>query len=89
MTTENKRLYVCNLPFSVTPLELKDIFETIGPVIFYNVIIDKELGRSRGFGFVEMEDLDDAKRAVKELHGSKYKRRTISVDFSRAPREKP
>lgn len=85
MTEECKRLYVSNLNYSVTPLQLKELFNKAGPVLFYKIVVEKSLGRSRGFGFVEMENLADAKRAIKELHGTKYAGRTISVDYAHPP----
>ena len=87
MTTENnKRLYVSNLDFSVTPIELKELFEKIGPVIFYTITLNREDGRSRGFGFVEMENVEDAVMAIKELNNTEYRGRIMLVDFTRENR---
>ena len=85
----NKRLFVGSLPFEATSDELKDIFAKIGAVVSANVIVDKMSGRSKGFGFVEMESEEDAKKAIETLNGSEVGGRKIFVSEARpqAPRE--
>lgn len=65
-----RKLYVGNLPFKATVDELKGLFQTIGTVTSAKIIYDKESGRSKGFGFIEMENPEDAKRALDELNGN-------------------
>jgi RNA recognition motif-containing protein len=71
-------MYVSNLGFQVNDQELKTLFSSYGEVSSAKVISDKETGRSRGFGFVEMEDAA-AEKAMKELDGSQVDGRTLSV----------
>ena len=73
------KLYVGNLPWSTGEAELEEMFAAIGAVTSANVITDRDTGRSRGFGFVEMSD-DDAKRAIEELNGNEVDGRTIKVN---------
>ena len=65
----NNRLYVGNLPYSVTELELRDLFGEIGSVAEVKVVMDRETGRPRGFGFVEMSSSADAQKAIEQLNG--------------------
>lgn len=74
-----KKLYVGNLPFSTTEQELRGMFEKHGTVQSVNVIIDRETGRSRGFGFVEMEEAS-AEAAQKALDGTEMSGRTLRVN---------
>ncbi len=76
-----------NLPFSTTSDELAEMFGRVGIVTSAQVITDRETGRSRGFGFVEMSD-DDARKAIDELTGAQLKGRAITVNEARprAPR---
>ena len=73
------KLYVGNLPWSTGEAELEEMFAAIGAVTSANVITDRDTGRSRGFGFVEMSD-DDAKRAIEELNGNEVDGRAIRVN---------
>ena len=73
------KLYVGNLPWSTGEAELEEMFAAIGAVTSANVITDRDTGRSRGFGFVEMSD-DDAKRAIEELNGNEVDGRAIKVN---------
>lgn len=77
-----KKLYVGNLPYTVTDESLKDLFSEVGTVISANVITCKLSGRSKGFGFVEMED-EDADKAVSALNGKEVEGRQIVVDIAR------
>jgi RNA recognition motif-containing protein len=72
-------LYVGNLPWSTTEQELRSMFEQHGSVASVNLITDRETGRSRGFGFVEME-ADDADKAIRALDGSEMGGRTLRVN---------
>ena len=73
------KLYVGNLPWSTGEAELEELFAGIGEVRSANVITDRDTGRSRGFGFVEMSD-DDAKRAIEDLNGTEVDGRANRVN---------
>ena len=74
-----KKIYVGNLPWSCGDAELKEFFSAIGEVHSAAVITDRETGRSRGFGFIEMDD-DDAMKAVGELDGRDMGGRPLRVN---------
>jgi len=85
---EGKRLvsvniYVGNLPFSVTNAELEDLFGEHGTVSSAQVIMDRETGRARGFGFVEMEGADAARAAIEALDGAEVGGRRLKVNEAR------
>jgi RNA recognition motif-containing protein len=75
-----KRLYVGNLSYSATSEELQELFEQHGPVKSAQVLSDRETGRSRGFGFVEMEDDADADAAIDALDGQDHAGRRLTVN---------
>lgn len=77
-----KKMYVGNLPFSSTEDDVQDLFSQYGEVESVKIIYDKETGRSRGFGFVEMGE-DNAKEAMESLNGNKFEGRTLKVDEAR------
>ncbi|HEY7750868.1 MAG TPA: RNA-binding protein [Ignavibacteriaceae bacterium] len=74
------KLFVGSLPWSVSDEELKQTFEKQGTVVSAKVIKDRDTGRSRGFGFVEMENSSDAKNAIKALNESELNGRNIVVN---------
>ena len=74
-----KKIYVGNLPWSTTEAELEGIFSAIGSVHSVAVITDRDTGRSRGFGFVEMDE-SDADRAIEELNGRDMGGRSLRVN---------
>jgi len=74
-----KKLYVGNLPWSTTDNELQALFADVGQVLSARVITDRETGRSRGFGFVEMDDAG-ASRAIAELNGKEMGGRPLRVN---------
>jgi RNA recognition motif-containing protein len=76
----SKKLYVGNLPFSVTEAELRTAFEQHGSVSSVNVITDRETGRPRGFAFVEMEDASAADAAMRALDGNEFGGRNLRVN---------
>jgi RNA recognition motif-containing protein len=76
----SKKLYVGNLAFSSTSADLKDLFSRHGNVESADVITDRETGRSRGFGFVQMEDSDAAQDAISALDGTDFEGRTLKVN---------
>ena len=73
------RLYVGNLPYSVTELDLRDLFSALGTVTDAKIITDRETGRPRGFGFVEMSSDDEARKAIEELNGRDVQGRQVAV----------
>jgi RNA recognition motif-containing protein len=75
----SKKLYVGNLPFSVTEDELRSLFEKHGGVQSVSVISDRDTGRPRGFGFVEMEDASQAESAMRALDGTQLGGRSLRV----------
>lgn len=80
------KLYVGNLSFRVTSEDLQDHFATAGAVESANVVFDRETGRSRGFGFVEMASDDDAINAIAQFNGAEYDGRNMVVNEAR-PRD--
>jgi RNA recognition motif-containing protein len=80
------KLYVGNLPFGATDTDLADLFGQAGPVASANIITDRETGRSRGFGFVEMESQEGAQAAISQFNGYEYEGRAMVVNEAR-PRE--
>lgn len=80
------KLYVGNLSFRVTSEDLQEYFMAAGAVDSANVVYDRETGRSRGFGFVEMATDDDATAAIAQFNGQEYDGRNMVVNEAR-PRE--
>jgi RNA recognition motif-containing protein len=80
------RIYVGNLAYSVTDADLEALFSQIGKIESVSVITDKFSGQSKGFGFVEMADTNEAVRAIQELNDTELKGRNIKVNEAR-PRE--
>lgn len=83
----SKNIYVGNLPWSSTEEEVRAAFEAYGEVLSVKLIEDRETGRPRGFGFVEMEDAG-AEEAIKNLDGSDFGGRNIKVNEARPRRER-
>ncbi len=79
-------IYVGNLPFNATEDEVRDLFAAHGAVTSVTLIVDRETGRLRGFGFVEMEGDQEAKAAIEALNGSELQGRSLTVNVAR-PRE--
>ena len=80
------KLYVGNLSYRVTSEDLQEYFGAAGPVDSANVVFDRETGRSRGFGFVEMASDDAATAAIAQFNGQEYDGRNLVVNEAR-PRE--
>ena len=76
-------IYVGNLPFNMGEEDLKEIFEEYGEVSSVKIINDKFTGRSKGFGFVEMENDGEANNAIKELNNAEISGRNIKVNESK------
>ncbi len=77
------KLYVGGLAYSVTEQELEELFAEQGKVVSTAVIKDRDSGQSKGFGFVEMSDDDEAQKAIKELNGKEVSGRAIIVNVAR------
>jgi RNA recognition motif-containing protein len=85
----NKKLYVGNLPFSTAEGDLQALFGADGrQVASVRILSDRETGRSRGFGFVEMATPEDAQKAIEALNGREFQGRPLTVNEAReqAPR---
>jgi RNA recognition motif-containing protein len=81
----SKNIYVGNLPWSTTDNDLRDLFSQYGEVSSAHVIEDRETGRSRGFGFVEMDE-EGARKSIQALNGSDMQGRSLKVNEAQ-PRE--
>ena len=84
----SKTLYVGNLPWSATEEELTNTFEAHGQVISSRIVTERETGRSRGFGFVEVEDADSAK-IIKAMNGTSLGGRSLIVNEARPKQSRP
>ncbi|KXK56081.1 MAG: RNA-binding protein [Chlorobi bacterium] len=82
-------IYVGNLAFAVTDQELREAFEPYGTVVSASIVMDRETGRSRGFGFVEMEQNEDGQRAIQEMNGKEWRGRSLTVNEARPREERP
>ena len=78
-----KKLYVGGLPYSTTEETLKEAFEKAGAVESTTIITDKMSGRSRGFGFVEMTNDEDAPKAIEMWNGKEFEGRNLTVNEAR------
>ncbi len=83
-----KRLYVGNLPYDVTEEDLEQLFQQHGTVESVAVIQDRETGRSKGFGFVEMASDPEAQGAIEALNGQDFGGRALTVNEARAREER-
>ena len=84
-----KNIFVGNLSFNTSEDELRQIFETYGQVERVSILTDRETGRSRGFGFVEMTNPEEGEKAITGLNGSQFGGRTINVNEARPKAERP
>lgn len=78
-----KNIFVGNLSFNTNEDELRQIFESYGQVDRVSILTDRDTGRSRGFGFVEMTSDEDGEKAIAALNGSQFGGRTINVNEAR------
>lgn len=83
------KLYVGNLPYSTTDADLSALFAEYGTVVSASVITDRDSGRSKGFGFVEIEEEDKAEAAVEALNGKDFGGRDLVVNKARPREERP
>jgi RNA recognition motif-containing protein len=82
-------IYISGLSYNVNDVDLNELFATYGEISSARVITDRETGRSRGFGFVEMPNDDEGQKAIDELNGVEYDSKVIAVSVARprAPRQ--
>ncbi|XP_008241075.1 PREDICTED: 33 kDa ribonucleoprotein, chloroplastic [Prunus mume] len=80
------RLYVGNLPYSLTSTQLAEVFGEAGTVVFSEIIYDRVTDRSRGFGFVTMSTLEEAQQAIRMFDGSQVGGRNVKVNFPEVPK---
>ena len=83
-----KNIFVGNLSFSTTEDELRQMFEAHGQVDRVSIMTDRDTGRSRGFGFVEMASNEDGEKAITALNGSQTGGRTLNVNEARPKTER-
>ena len=79
----SKKLFVGSLSFEVTDLDLEDLFKPYGEVLSAKVIVDRDSGRSRGFGFVEMSSDGSVQSAIDSLNGTEVKGRAVNVSIAK------
>ncbi|MGE5392412.1 MAG: RNA recognition motif domain-containing protein [Candidatus Saccharibacteria bacterium] len=82
-----KKLFVGGIPYSTTDEELKDHFSQAGSVVSAQIIMDKFSGRSKGFGFVEMSNDDEANKAIEMFNGQDFGGRKLAVNEARPKTE--
>ncbi len=83
------KLFIGSLAWATNDDSLRDFFATVGTVVSANVIKDRETGRSKGFGFVEMSSDEEAKEAIAKLNGKDLDGRAIVVNEARPREERP
>ena len=79
----SKKLYIGNLPYSITETALREMFTPLGVVDSVSIITDRDTGRPKGFAFVEMTDDDAAKQAISQVNGKTLDNRSITVAEAR------
>jgi RNA recognition motif-containing protein len=84
-----KNLYVENLPHNITEAELRNIFEAHGAIEKITLVTDRDTGRSRGFGFVEMTNASEADKAIAALNGTDLGERTLTINEAKPKSERP
>ncbi|NDW09257.1 RNA-binding protein [Dysgonomonas sp. 520] len=82
-------IFIAGLSYNVNDADLLTLFEEYGVITSAKVIMDRQTNRSKGYGFVEMEDNEAATKAISELNGAEYDGRTISVSEARPREERP
>ncbi|MBU4485140.1 RNA-binding protein [bacterium] len=82
-----KKLYAGNLPYSINDDGLKELFQQYGTVESAKVIVDNFSGRSKGFGFVEMSNDDEAAKSIEKLNGFEYEGRALNVNEAKPKTE--
>ena len=85
----NKKLYVGNLPYSATEDQIRTLFTQAGEIENVALITDRETGRPKGFGFVEMATAEGAQEAIKRFNGYSFQNRNLTVNEARPREERP
>ncbi len=83
------KLYVGNMPYSMTEQNLEELFAEFGSVVSANIITDRETGRAKGFGFVEMTEASEAQEAIRQLDGKEVSGRNLKVNEARPKEDRP
>ena len=84
-----KNIFVGNLDFNTSEDELRQLFEAYGQVDRVSIMTDRETGRSRGFGFVEMTNAEDGEKAIAALNGTQLGGRKLNINEARPKAERP
>jgi RNA recognition motif-containing protein len=79
-------IYVANISFRAREQDLKELFSQYGEVASVKIVTDRETGRSRGFGFIEMPNDSEGKKAIAELNGFEFSQRNLVVNEARPPK---
>jgi len=82
-------IYVGNLSYDLSDRDIEQLFNEFGPVNKVNIIQDRDTGRSKGFGFVEMAEKEDGLKAIESLNGSEVEGRKLTVNEARPREERP
>lgn len=82
-------IFIAGLSYRVNDADLRELFAEYGEIASSKVIMDKQTGRSKGYGFVEIDDETAGQKAIDELNGAEYDGRTISVSVARPREERP
>lgn len=82
-------IYVGNMPYSMTENELRDLFSSYGAVGSARLVTDRDTGRAKGFGFVEMPDANEANAAISAINGTRQGGRELVVNEARPREERP
>jgi RNA recognition motif-containing protein len=82
-------IFIAGLSFKVSDADLAKLFDEYGPISSAKVITDRNSGRSKGYGFVELEDNEKAAKAINDLNETEYEGRTISLSEARPKEERP
>ena len=83
-----KKLYIGNLPYSVTETALRELFTPLGEVSSVSIITDRDTGQPKGFAFIEMADEAVAKQAINQINGKAFGNRNITVAEARPPEQR-
>jgi cold-inducible RNA-binding protein len=86
---QKNKLFVGSLPYTITDEDLASLFAPAGNVVSAKVIMDRDSGRSKGFGFVEFSSDDEAAAAVTQFHGKAVEGRNLTVNIARPQMERP
>jgi RNA recognition motif-containing protein len=86
---QKMNIFIAGLSFKVNDADLSNLFEEYGTIRSARVITDRQTGKSKGYGFVEIDDEEAANQAIAELNGAEYDGRTLSVSEAREKEERP